>query len=145
MPEHDFSPCLLLAEEKARPCRYACGKPARPERTACGSCAKRMLCHGHLGTCGNHNARHLADRSPHWAGAEVGYWAAHKRLRRYLGPAREKQCTRCSAQALDWAYLHNDPDERLSEDAGFTGRPYSTDPECYAPMCRSCHKAFDAT
>jgi hypothetical protein len=136
---------LPLADQSGRACKYACGNPARARRTACGSCEKRMACHGHLGTCGYANSRLLAEDSPHWAGAEVGYWAAHKRLRRYLGPAKEKRCTRCTAQAFDWAYLHNDPDERISEDPGFSGRPYSTKPECYAPMCRSCHKVFDAT
>lgn len=101
-----------------------------------------MLCHGNLGTCGNYNSRHKASLSPEWQGENIGYWAAHKRLRRYLGPARDKPCTRCSLAALDWAYLHNDPDERISEDS-FAGRPFSLNPWCYAPMCRQCHKDFD--
>jgi hypothetical protein len=72
----------------------------------------------------------------------VGIAQAHQRIRESRGPASAYQCIGvCNGQARDWAYQHNDPDELWSKH--YPARPYSLDPARYAPMCRSCHKAYD--
>lgn len=65
--------------------------------------------------------------------------AVHNRLYRARGYAREHLCIMCSEQARDWAYLHNDPDEIVSDDGAY----WSEKLECYAPMCRRCHHFLD--
>jgi len=50
------------------------------------------------------------------------------------------RCAHCPAQADDWAYDHEDPDELALP----TGRlPHSLDLARYIPLCRSCHVRFD--
>lgn len=66
------------------------------------------------------------------------YRAAHLRLAAQLGLARDQLCA-CGKQAAQWAYQHNDPDVMYHA----SGMPYSDKPECYAPMCVPCHKAYD--
>lgn len=58
----------------------------------------------------------------------MAYSAQHKRVVRARGPARERQCIGCPAQARDWARIHGRDGE---------------DPGDYAPMCRSCHNRYD--
>lgn len=76
---------------------------------------------------------------PAWKGDGVCYGRAHTRVVDLNGSASHHSCIQCSTQAEDWAYLYGAPDERRDE----RGRPYSTNPSSYAPMCRSCHKTFD--
>ena len=76
---------------------------------------------------------------PAWKGASITYGRAHTRIVDQKGSASQHECQNCGGQAEDWAYLHGSPDEQRDE----RGRPYSADPEYYAPMCRSCHKTFD--
>jgi hypothetical protein len=73
------------------------------------------------------------------SGDEVGYAAVHARLRRGFGNARTHQCVECGNAAEDWAYDHQDADERRDS----RGLPYSVRPEHYRPMCRRCHLEFD--
>lgn len=68
---------------------------------------------------------------------EVTYIGAHARVRRVRGRAAERLCS-CGSPARDWAYLHNDPNERTE-----AGRLYSQDPFRYEAMCRPCHRTFD--
>lgn len=77
---------------------------------------------------------------PNWVGDEATYGAVHRRLTSWLGAASEHQCSRCEKPAANWAYTHNDPDERVSE----RGLAYSTTARYYVPMCVSCHRYFDA-
>lgn len=79
---------------------------------------------------------------PNWSGADVGYGAAHIRIRKSRGSATKYPCSNCTAMASEWAYDHTDPEERV--DARF-GRPYSVDQDRYMPLCVSCHRAFDAS
>lgn len=71
--------------------------------------------------------------------AEPKYEAVHARLCRDLGNARDHLCG-CGEQAAEWAYDHEDKDERVDD----RGRPYSLDPEHYVPMCVACHRKKDA-
>ncbi len=69
----------------------------------------------------------------------VGYDAAHKRVKRLRGSARDYVCVGCGdVPATDWAYNHEDENELAGGDG-----PYSLIPANYDPMCKSCHKVFD--
>jgi len=57
-----------------------------------------------------------------------GYLAAHKRLYRRRGKAREYPCAHCGGQAQQWATIHG----RDGKDAGD-----------YTPLCVKCHVAYD--
>lgn len=76
---------------------------------------------------------------PSASGRDRRSQAVHNRLTRRWGPARDHLCIQCFEKALDWAYLHNDLDEVVSEDGSY----WSEDVECYAPMCRKCHGHLD--
>ena len=58
------------------------------------------------------------------------YIAAHKRLYRRRGKAREYACAHCGGQAQQWATIHG----RDGEDAAD-----------YMPLCVPCHSAYDET
>ncbi|WP_374159098.1 helix-turn-helix domain-containing protein [Mycobacterium sp. G7A2] len=60
--------------------------------------------------------------------------AAHRKLRRLVGPASQYSCVDCGEQAADWSYRYR------------TGQRYahSADPADYEPRCRPCHGRHDA-
>jgi hypothetical protein len=70
--------------------------------------------------------------------ATLTYEGVHSRLR-LMGSARDHNCTACNRQAHEWAYNHQDGDERVSPQ----GWRYSVNQEYYEPMCVSCHRSFD--
>lgn len=75
-----------------------------------------------------------------WRGDDVKYFAVHRRLRVLRGSAKKFTCAHCGLlPARHWAYDHQDPNERHSED----GWPFSLDPERYTPLCSSCHALLD--
>lgn len=67
-----------------------------------------------------------------WKGDDAGYTAFHSRVYTKYGPAKSYGCCMCGTHSetktYDWANLTGD---------------YGN-PEDYAPMCRSCHRRFDA-
>lgn len=63
-----------------------------------------------------------------WRGTEVGYAAAHARLRRYRGNA--DHCVECGAN-----------DDRAYHWANLTGNYWDTND--YQPMCVPCHRKMD--
>lgn len=69
--------------------------------------------------------------------SEISYGGAHMRVREDRGPASAHQC-RCGAPAAQWAYRHDDPDQRASKLG-----PYSVDPVHYDALCVPCHKRDD--
>lgn len=81
------------------------------------------------------------ETNPHWRGEDVAYSAVHRRLRELVGPASRFSCAACDAPAQEWAYQHDADDERICQKSGL---PFTTDLTHYQPMCRSCHRAFDA-
>ena len=111
-------------------------------------CVRPHKCHGlcemHADRVGRNGSlakvSRALDASPSWVGDDVTYNGMHHRLKSMLGSARLYGCVECGLTARDWAYDHTDPNE-ATEDG--TGYPYSTDPDRYAPMCRSCHIRFD--
>jgi len=75
----------------------------------------------------------------------TGYKNAHRRVREARGRAADHLC-RCGQPAIDWAYLHGATSEaigRVRTGGQDYALAYSNDPAHYAPMCRSCHRAFD--
>lgn len=74
---------------------------------------------------------------------DIGYVAAHDRIRKEHGLAAERQCVSCPDQAADWA-LKREAREKGMESSGLhAGLPFSPDPADYQPMCRSCHSSYD--
>lgn len=71
---------------------------------------------------------------------DVGYGAAHDRVRLTKGPARDHACKECGGSATDWAYSNSCPNEMVDED----GKRYSLDVNQYEPMCHGCHVRRDA-
>lgn len=67
------------------------------------------------------------------------YSAAHRRISRERGKAREHTCVDCEGKAAHWSYTYGDPDELTDSE----GRVYSTDTAYYAPRCAPCHRGFD--
>ncbi len=95
------------------------------------------------GYCGMHWERIRKHGSPdrvdvaNWTGDSASYNAVHMRLRTTYGSASNYECP-CGNRSVHWAYLHNDPNEKTSDEG-----PYSTDMDCYLPMCVKCHKRMD--
>jgi hypothetical protein len=79
------------------------------------------------------------DKNAKWRGNDIGYEAAHFRVKAIWGTARDHTCRHCAGPAAHWAYDHGDPNEKLDPEQG----PYSTDPAHYFPLCVRCHLAFD--
>ena len=78
--------------------------------------------------------------------AEVTYMAVHARLRTQRGRAGDQTCT-CGKPAYQWAYLHDDPQERTCRD-GRPGREqallaFTPNLNAYVPMCVPCHRRLD--
>ena len=110
-------------------------------RGYCDKHYRRLLDHGDpdtVGTPGPSRGANVGATNPAWKGDDAGYMAVHLRLKTLYGPAADHTC-HCGAPAAQWAYLHNDPAEKVSPD----GLPYSTDPARYTAMCAPCHVAFD--
>ena len=90
---------------------------------------------GHLGwgtvSCG------CAERS-----LENAYKTAHIRVKRQRGRAKDYPCFQCGNPAFDWAYRHNDPDEKYGATQGYRA-PFSNNPDFYEAMCKTCHRNYD--
>lgn len=93
------------------------------------------------GYCSRHYAMYWRRGDPEPADLEPrdGYTLAHRKVYRLRGRAADYSCERCGKQAQDWAYDHQDPDERAHP----AGRPYSLDPDHYLALCVSCHRTMD--
>lgn len=85
-------------------------------------------------------ARTTEIAEPHARSEMVTYHGAHVRVRNARGRAGDHSCRECTEPATDWAYTHDDPDEVTDS----KGRCYSLHESRYAPMCRPCHRRFDA-
>jgi hypothetical protein len=88
---------------------------------------------GKVITCGD-RTKHAHPR----AQLVVSYAGAHDRVKLH-------NCVECGAQAADWSYNHDDPDE-LHEWLNWATPievAYSLSPEHYAARCKQCHRRFD--
>ncbi len=75
----------------------------------------------------------------------AGYEAAHDRIRKDRGIARELGCISCGAPAAHWALNHERARGRVrvNSDGQYSGLPYSLEPSDYDPRCVGCHKRYD--
>lgn len=121
----------------AKPCEVeGCTKNARPRSRKCAGHLTRLRTTGSVGPAQTRTMN----------GEDSGYEAAHKRVRRARGRARENICSQCGErQAKDWAYIHGSPGEKPAGIApnGRPHGPYSLNPEHYTPMCNPCHTVYD--
>jgi hypothetical protein len=115
-------------------------KPSPPECTFDG-CDRKPRAHG---LCNLHYKREWKHGDPALGALpdpdSISYFGVHVRLHRVRGPAAAHPCRHCDKPAYEWCYDHGDPDERRDED----GRVYSLDLARYLPLCRPCHRKFDA-
>lgn len=72
----------------------------------------------------------------------ITYQGAHARVQRERGKASLYRC-RCGRQAEQWAYSHADYDAASDATGRDAGKPFSTSPAHYTPMCGRCHRLFD--
>lgn len=79
------------------------------------------------------------ENNPNWGGDDITYYGMHTRLKYVMGDPSEHECVTCGNSAHEWAYDHEDPEEKYNR----KGHPYSTHLEHYRPMCRSCHRKED--
>lgn len=87
-------------------------------------------------SCGS--ASQVGERNSYWKGDTVSYEAAHYRILAAKGPPSDQICG-CGDVAKEWAYTHDDPEEKMSP----KGRPYSLDLNRYVSMCLPCHRGLD--
>lgn len=81
--------------------------------------------------------------NPNWKGDDLSsYFGAHHRVESNRGKASNYACAHCNSPALDWAYDHLDPDEKVGQNHGWRA-VYSTNPYHYIALCKSCHVRFD--
>ncbi len=123
-------------------CRMAdCGKPTKANRL-CHTHYQRYLRTGDPLVVRPAGTTTSGEADRNWRGDDIGYGAAHLRLRKAKGPAANHACVDCGGQAAHWSYDHRDPDELMRPGP----RPYafSTKPEHYEPRCAACHPTFDA-
>lgn len=128
--------------------------PQRAQRGVCiiDGCTKPDV--GRHGYCNKHYSRKIRNGDPElllggptpkrgpdngmWRGDQIGYGAAHDRVKRIHGSASQHKCADCPAQAAHWSYNHDDPDELRAPQGA-----YSHKADHYSPRCVPCHKRFD--
>lgn len=111
--------------------QWACTCDCGATRTASAGELNRT---GDNNTCGMPGV-HLSDSAE--------YGAAHERVRRLHGPAKNHACVDCEEAAAHWSYNHDDPAEKSSNIDRLKGIAFSLKPEHYSPRCVPCHKRFD--
>lgn len=113
-------------------CRCECGGTIEVFMTA--------LTQGATTNCGDRlQHRHGRQRREHPA-----YTTVHKRLVQERGSASEHACAHCGARAQDWAYSNGDLNAVRQDDGREAGLAYSLNPDHYEPLCKACHRRFDA-
>ena len=89
------------------------------------------------------SAQSCGDRSVHRRRDDIGYAAAHERVRRDRGRVQVYRCVDCGDGAQHWSYDHSDPDELVALNLSANPVAYSNDPAHYDPRCVRCHKRYD--
>lgn len=120
-----------------------CDKPDRAGGY-CSMHATRIYRHGdyNIVIASEDRALPLGEDHHNWRGDDIGYGAAHSRVKRLNGLASSHLCVGCGYPADHWSYDHADPDEKIEELAGGSVA-YSTDVDHYQPRCVPCHKRYD--
>lgn len=127
-------------------CVYAERRANNPPCTIDG--CERWQENRRTGLCGTHYARlrrygHTGLNGPHREDDRlITYRGMHLRLTRIKGRASDLDCADCGRPARDWAYNHSGISERWEFVTGYL-LPFSTDPDQYDALCRSCHVRKD--
>jgi hypothetical protein len=74
---------------------------------------------------------------------EIGYTAAHDRVRRVYGSATARACVDCSSRADGWSLKRDAGAARPAAAGKGAGLMISPDPSDYEPRCGKCHCAYD--
>lgn len=82
------------------------------------------------------------ENSPQYKGDDIGYSAAHWRVRKHQGKASNHACVDCGLGAEHWSYDLKDPN-CLYEQMRGVPLAYSLKVEHYQPRCIPCHTAYD--
>jgi hypothetical protein len=96
---------------------------------------------GRTGTTHPAYGIHRGSNSATWKGDGVQYKTVHLRLKAERGPAKMHACVDCGRPARDWS--HDNTGAMADAVGWYEGLTYDTDPETYAPRCRSCHVKHD--
>lgn len=160
-PRVGLKPCSIEACTKDVYARGFChghyernrttGSPERAPKPDC-ECGAPSLATGKCKACymrewqnKRHHARPVDQSHPLYK-EEVGYQGAHLRIRNARGLPSEYKCILCGVDATEWALSADAEDLRYGPCA--TGRKpmtaFSLRINDYLPMCRNCHRAYDA-
>lgn len=134
----DIGPADLLRPTGRSECAIDdCPEPHKA-RGYCSTHYSRLLLHGDPLRVVPRYRPSTGPLHPLWSGDAVSYGGMHDRLCRLKGKASQHFCA-CGGTAEEWAYDHQDGNEKLGEPG-----PYSLDPGHYFPMCIPCHRKLDA-
>lgn len=126
------------ASEPRKPCNAPeCDRPARVRGRYCDGHLRQIRVYGEL-------RADIPLKLPNGSD-KAGYEAAHKRVSRARGKAREHGCAHCPQPATNWAFMHGSSGE-LPAGTQRNGRPhgpYSLDVNDYIPLCQTCHRRYD--
>jgi hypothetical protein len=130
-------------------CSISCGNGRPPQERSCETCgvtftawaSKIAQGGGRFCSTACYGKSRAGVQNNRWAGDEVAYAGAHKRVQAANGSASEWFCTDCPkpTPADHWSYDGLDQDELTDEQ----GRRYSAKPEHYQPRCVACHNRYD--
>lgn len=147
-------PCIEDDCDKPRVGLERCQRHYRAERKRLGFKRSPVVCsmdgcpktHRAHGLCDAHYYlwRKYGDpTSGQWVvgSDDIGYPAAHARVRALYGSASEHLCIWCHGSADEWAYLGSDNEKWVKK--GERTIAYSPDPDAYRPLCKSCHVRHD--
>lgn len=81
--------------------------------------------------------------NPNWKGDSLGYTAAHDRVYKARGSAKDYLCVECGGSAQHWSYNHADPNEKSEPLKTGNLTYFSADVANYDPRCIPCHARFD--
>ncbi|MBK8078221.1 MAG: hypothetical protein IPK24_22430 [Kineosporiaceae bacterium] len=139
---------LSLADRKngriAWTCTCTCGATVSVQAnnlrsgnsTSCG-CANREVHRARMAELGRMPNRTKPDD-------EIGYTAAHDRVRKVNGSASLHSCVDCGVKAQDWSLKAGAEKARPAGGIGTGSRCLiSPDPTDYEPRCKKCHAAQD--
>jgi hypothetical protein len=115
-------------------CRCDCGEESRTTGDRLRS-GKTMSC-----GCYQREMSAAGSRKPD---DEIGYRAAHHRVRSARGPASAHSCVDCGSTARDWSLRRNAAVTHTAPSNGYPCR-ISPDPNDYEPRCKKCHGVYDS-
>jgi hypothetical protein len=78
-----------------------------------------------------------------WKGDDIGYRAAHIRVRNYYGEATDCELCGTTEGPFEWALDHEAENIKVEQAGRFKGRKFSPDVGSYFSACLKCHREYD--